>query len=213
MATPRMTAQSRRLVCAGCSAQIKGKVRHQRCENCYRSRLRSRKSADPTAFQRPTWNSPGEAALASVEYAPNGCWLYTGALDRDGYGGLIGVSGHPRTVPHRAVYQHLVGPIPDGMQLDHLCHDPASCTGGTACPHRRCVNPAHLKPSTSKENTLRGAGITAINARKTHCIQGHAFTPENTRVQTRADGRTWRKCIECNRAMQRRKAQQSRPPL
>jgi hypothetical protein len=52
---------------------------------------------------------------------------------------------------------------------------------------------------------MRGNAITAINARKTHCIHGHEFTPENTRVQTRADGRTWRKCIECHRALQRRK--------
>lgn len=94
------------------------------------------------------------------------CWEWTGRKQTAGYGQtFVGGRG---VVVHRLAYEHLVGPIPDGLVLDHLCRN------------RTCVNPAHLEPVSNKDNILRGVGPSAINARKTHCRRGHEFTPENT---------------------------------
>lgn len=113
------------------------------------------------------------------------CWLWTAAADSNGYGTFkVGVK---MVGAHRVAYELLVGPIPDGFHIDHLCRV------------RACVNPAHLEPVTSRENTLRGVGFSAVNARKTHCPQGHQFTPENT--YTQSDGR--RRCRKCRQATNR----------
>jgi hypothetical protein len=104
------------------------------------------------------------------------CWIWTGCiLKKTGYGRIhLTVNGKAvMMLAHRAVYELLVGPIPEGMTLDHKCHDPKVCRVGTACPHRACINPAHLEPATGKANTLRSGGPTAINAAKVVCIKGH----------------------------------------
>lgn len=112
------------------------------------------------------------------------CWLWTGSLDRAGYG-FDSVNG--RTVrAHRRAYLALVGEIPEGRQLDHLCRTP------------RCVNPAHLEPVTAQEDTLRGEGPAAINARRTKCVNGHEFSPENT-YQRPAGRWRGRGCLTCAR--------------
>jgi len=98
----------------------------------------------------------------------DGCWQWTGATNKGGYGSLRWEGRFPYA--HRVVYELLVGPIPKGMQLDHLCRN------------RACVRPDHLEPVTCRENVLRGDGIAANNARKTHCPQGHEYTEENTYV-------------------------------
>lgn len=108
-----------------------------------------------------------------------GCWLWTGAKTSNGYGYLNTDGG--RRLAHRFSYESLVGPIPAGLQLDHLCRV------------RHCVNPTHLEPVTQRENVLRGEGLSAANARKTHCSRGHEYTPENTYIY--AEGR--RHCRPC----------------
>lgn len=119
---------------------------------------------------------------ARVERTPT-CWLWRGAVSKAGYGSLS-VGGRNVRV-HRFAYELLVGPIPAGLTLDHLCRV------------RHCVNPSHLEPVTSGENTLRGYGPTAEHARQTHCINGHAFAPESAHRER--DGIV-RRCRICGRA-------------
>jgi hypothetical protein len=107
-----------------------------------------------------------ERFRTKVQVAPNGCWVWVAARDNHGYG-RYGIDGRAATA-HRVAYQTLVGPIPDGLHLDHLCRV------------RACVNPEHLEPVTCRENVLRGVGPSALHSVKTHCPEGHEYTEENT---------------------------------
>jgi hypothetical protein len=91
---------------------------------------------------------------------------------------------------HRVAFEWLVGPVPKGLVLDHLCRN------------RGCVNPSHLEPVTQQVNTLRGAGPAARNANKAHCKWGHEFTPENTGVDKR--GKRWCKTCSLRRGYEHR---------
>ena len=126
--------------------------------------------------------------------AETGCWVWTAYRDRDGYGVVSDTSNRGRRA-HRAVYELHVGPIPEGLQLDHLCRN----TG--------CVNPAHLEPVTCRVNLLRGDTVNARNAQKTHCKRGHEFTPENTGRQPRG-----RYCRTCSRLCARRREEAASQP-
>jgi hypothetical protein len=131
-----------------------------------------------------------ERLLAAVTPGWGGCILRTEGIDRDGYS-LIRESGGKTRRAHRVAYELLVGPIGAGLQLDHGCHTrDLNCPGGVDCLHRRCINPHHLEPVTSRENTVRGG-----NSRKTHCANGHEFSAENTHVELRGT----RACRACNR--------------
>jgi hypothetical protein len=119
--------------------------------------------------------SPIEKILSQIEKNETGCWLWTGRVNNNGYG-VISISSK-ENYTHRVSYTELKGPIPIGLFLDHLCRTP------------RCCNPDHLEPVTHKENMARG-----ITANKTHCVNGHPFTPENTYF--RPDNGT-RQCKAC----------------
>lgn len=137
----------------------------------------------------------------AVVVLPNGCWEFP-QIDRgSGYGVLHDrATGPGNVLMHRWSFEHFRGPIPEGMQIDHLCHTrDASCLGGHDCLHRRCVNPEHLEPVTLPENVLRGRGPFAENARKTHCKRNHALTPDNTYIY-----RGTRSCRACKVAATRR---------
>lgn len=123
----------------------------------------------------------------------NDCWYWTAARGRDGYGRFY-LGGHTRQA-HRVAYELEVGPIPDGLQLDHLCRV------------RHCVNPAHLEPVTSRENTLRGTAPNIRAAQINLCARGHDFTPDNTYV--RPDG-TGRQCRACCRLRDRERYARSK---
>lgn len=116
----------------------------------------------------------------------DGCWLWTGTLNHLGYGTTSDAStGRKHVLAHRLVYETMVGPIPEGLTLDHLCRV------------RRCVNPSHLEPCTLTENLRRGESPSARNARKTHCIRGHEFTIENTYMGRGHRGEPRRYCRTC----------------
>lgn len=126
---------------------------------------------------------------------PDACWPWRGRIDADGYGNFGKGSGRA----HRAAYELMVRPIPDGLRIDHLCHNAdESCPGGVTCRHRRCVNPAHLDAVTQRENLLRSK-LTGPhrNAAKTHCPRGHEYTPENTYSRTTTKGYRRRECRTC----------------
>ena len=108
----------------------------------------------------------------------DGCWNWAGSLSRYGYGRI---RGKPERLAHRVVYELLVGPIPEGLQLDHLCRNP------------RCVRPDHLEPVTHRENLLRGETFAARHAGKTHCPAGHPYDDANTYISKRGQ----RKCRKC----------------
>lgn len=129
--------------------------------------------------------------LAALRDLPSeGCVLWTGALGPDGYAYSNGISFH------RYIYELVVGPIPAGLVIDHLCHTrDASCGGGRTCLHRRCVNPSHMEPVSAAEN-----GRRQVKARQTNCVNGHAFDAKNTYI--RPDGT--RDCRACTCERQRR---------
>lgn len=124
------------------------------------------------------------------------CWFWTGAQTSDGYGQFW--LGRKLVSAHRFAYELLVGPIPSGLTIDHLCRN------------HHCVNTDHLEPVTNEENVLRGNGYMACNARKTHCPQGHPYDAENTHRNRRGG----RRCRECNREYSREwRAKQKRERL
>lgn len=123
------------------------------------------------------------------------CWMWTGRLLNSGYGGLK--YGLEAGTAHRVAYLITKGEIPEGVDLDHTCHDPETCPGGKSCPHRRCVNPNHLEPVSRHENIMRGRGPQASRewrAAITHCPQGHPYDEKNTYRHSSSGARCCRTC-------------------
>ena len=114
--------------------------------------------------------------MVRVDKAEDGCWNWLGYKSKTGYGRC------GRVWAHRRAYELLIGAIPAGLEIDHLCRN------------RGCVNPGHMEVVTHQENQRRGNSPYGINARKTHCIRGHEFSEANTYISP--NGR--RNCRRCH---------------
>lgn len=140
-------------------------------------------------LERRFWKKVSSGPIPG--YAPHlgPCWLWQAAIS-SGYG-VFAVSRTKKVRAHRLAYELSIGPIPDGLTLDHLCRV------------TRCVRPTHLEPVTMTTNSLRGISPPAQNARKAHCKHGHAFNAVNTHYSYR-QGTLRRRCRACGRVRSRR---------
>jgi hypothetical protein len=129
----------------------------------------------------------------------SGCWVWQAASKGHGYGAIWVTSGTgvgQQMLAHRVGYELYIGPVPDGMQLDHRCRN------------RACVNPAHLEPVTCEQNLKRSPRTWATrNTAKTHCPQGHEYTLDNTRLDQNG-GRYCRACARAKAAARRARQRQ-----
>ena len=121
-------------------------------------------AVEPTSFDLERFG-------LKVSPQTNGCWLWIGGKQGNGYGNY-GAGGKQYTV-HRFLYEVVRGPVPRGLELDHLCRQ------------RNCVRPSHLEAVTPTENKLRGMGVGGINHRKTHCQNGHPLVPQKSKPHHR----------------------------
>lgn len=123
----------------------------------------------------------------------NGCWEWQGKRGHVGHG-LVQFNGRGRLV-HRLVWEFMRGPIPDGLELDHLCRNPP------------CCNPDHLDPVTHAENMRRGIQSFAT---RTHCLSGlHELTPENVTTNSTTGRNRCRECRNANSRARRARLRES----
>lgn len=123
------------------------------------------------------------------------CWVSNRAHNGSGYT-KMSYGQHTIWYVHRLAYIVFVGPIPNGLHIDHLCRV------------RACCNPDHLEPVTPRENVLRGESIFAKEALVTHCPAGHEYVEQNT--YRRPDGSHKRDCLNCRRKRRRKTPRPSR---
>jgi hypothetical protein len=147
----------------------------------------------PTPY-RPPIERFYEKVYASEERSFDGtpCLEFRSRLTHDGYGRFSLGRGND-VYAHRWFYEHIMGPIPEGLQLDHLCRTP------------NCVNVDHLEPVTNATNVFRGNTPTTVNAGKLVCKRGHPFDATNTYEWFTASGSRRRACKECHNIRQRAK--------
>jgi HNH endonuclease len=113
----------------------------------------------------------------------SGCWEWRGKVNRGGYGRICVSRAAGDQQVHRIAYETFIGPIPDGMEIDHKCRN------------RKCCNPDHLEAVTPRENQRRSTSPIAKNMATTHCKGGHALAGDNLYLH-----RGRRQCRECQRA-------------
>ena len=166
----------------GCTAECRNGTSPY-CEKHY---SRWKRHGDPNVVLKDHTPPEERWKTSYVVDEDTGCWNWTGTKSR-GYG-VISCGANNNRPAHVFVYEQVVGPVPDGMELDHVCRN------------KGCVNPdlKHLEPVTHLVNVRRGeAGIA--NSSKTKCKWGHEFTPANTVYNKRGQ----RNCAACTRRLQR----------
>lgn len=134
----------------------------------------------------------------NFEVDDNGCWVWTGRLQSEGYAAMTWKQDGIYHIPggHRVVLHAIGQPVPRDKVVDHLCRN------------RACINPDHLEVVVQRENILRSPiAPGALNAAKTHCANNHPYSEENTYVYTFKRGRktTVRVCRTCRRASRERR--------
>ena len=117
------------------------------------------------------------------------CWIWTGHISKSGYG-MFALEHRKPVGAHRMSYELSVGPIPQGLVIDHLCRK------------RICVRPSHLEVVTQRENLMRSPTFQATNANKTQCPQGHQYSAKNTYLKPIGNG-FGRVCIACRNEFKR----------
>lgn len=213
---PRIKMPPRSSTCRGLGPDLtrrsdvaKGTCSVEGCSGAFRTRGMCNKHykrwlnhGHPAELRHRIFGSVLHRVLSCIVPGEN-CWDWSGHLS-EGYP-RIGMNGRLVLV-HRWWYAFLNGPIPDGLTIDHACHNGTGCPGGPTCPHRRCLNPSHLEAVTLRENNRRssphGHGMGRVNAAKTHCKRGHLFDKQNT-IPTGRQGQ-WRACLECRRTRYQR---------
>lgn len=151
------------------------------------------RQGDPAAV-RPHEMTPEERFWSKVTKTQD-CWLWTGSRNTGGYG-RFALTHKDYVAAHRYAYVLTYGPIPVGLELDHV--------KARGCRYRHCVNPDHLEPVTARENVMRSDGVAAVNARKAMCVAGHPL--EGANLYIRPNGK--RECIAC-RTLRKRRDRQS----
>jgi hypothetical protein len=132
---------------------------------------------------------------AKIALTDAGCIEWMGGKTKTGYGQIYPGPGASiaKYLAHRWSYEYHTGrPIPDGLEIDHLCGN------------RSCVNADHLEPVTHAENLMRSNGFSAVYARRTHCVNGHEFSSDNTRWRNGSS----RECRACIRIRDQKRSRQ-----
>lgn len=162
------------------------------CGRVFRHKAKNRKYCSADCRSNDPAATPLARFFANIRFNEDGCWIWSGFCGPDGYG-QFRANGRKLSA-HRWAYEEWVGPAPNGVELCHLC------------PNRKCVNPAHVAPSTRPDIYKRyEPGVK----RRSHCAKGHEFTTENTYI---VPGTGQRQCVACRgvRAGRRRERSQSR---
>lgn len=182
-------------LCTKCGADAGDRgLRRSLCNRCYTSFRKAAKKAGVFIPVTPPL-ALHDRLMHTTAIDPSGCLLWTGRINRKGYGQIS--VGNRKQAVHRVAYEAMVAPIPDGMMLDHACHNAdTTCQGGNSCLHRRCIHPDHLEPTSHRENQLRSAKtLPGAYSRAESCINGHPFDGSNTRL----DPKGRRVCRQCER--------------
>lgn len=165
--TPKRIRDTIVCVCCGKLGRATGRGLRLACYT------RLHRSGQLDQFSRSKLAYEDRAVQLYEQFGPDACWPWPEEqLSDSGYG------------PHRGIYVAVLGPVPEGLELDHLCRN------------RACVNPGHLEPVPRVVNLARGNTIVRANLAKTHCPQNHEYTPENTYL--RKEGRH-RDCLTCRK--------------